>query len=86
MLGNVIVWKPADTQVYSEAIMELFVAGLPDGVINMITVDMVQQPEILFLNIQIFQLHFTGSTGVFRNLWKEKVQYRKVQNLPKNCR
>ena len=73
MLGNVIVWKPADTQVYSaEVIMELFKAvGLPDGVINMITVDGPTAGDIIFKHPDFSALHFTGSTGVFRNLWKE---------------
>ena len=73
MLGNVIVWKPADTQVYSaEVIMELFkAAGLPDGVINMITVDGPTAGDIIFKHPDFSALHFTGSTGVFRNLWKE---------------
>ena len=73
MLGNVIVWKPADTQVYSaEVIMELFkAAGLPDGVINMITVDGPTAGDIIFKHPDFSALHFTGSTRVFRNLWKE---------------
>ena len=73
MLGNVIVWKPADSQVYSaEVIMELFkAAGLPDGVINMITVDGPTAGDIIFKHPDFSALHFTGSTGVFRNLWKE---------------
>ncbi|MAO70979.1 MAG: 1-pyrroline-5-carboxylate dehydrogenase [Flavobacteriales bacterium] len=73
MLGNVIVWKPADTQVYSaNVIMELFkAAGLPDGVINMITVDGPTAGDIIFKHPDFSGLHFTGSTGVFRHLWKE---------------
>ena len=73
MLGNVIVWKPADTQVYSaKVIMELFkAAGLPDGVINMITVDGPTAGDIIFKHQDFSGLHFTGSTGVFRHLWKE---------------
>ena len=73
MLGNVIVWKPADTQVYSaKVIMELFkAAGLPDGVINMITVDGPIAGDIIFKHQDFSGLHFTGSTVVFRHLWKE---------------
>ena len=81
MLGNVIVWKPADSQVYSaEVIMELFkAAGLPDGVINMITVDGPTAGDIIFKHPDFSALHFTGSTGVFPNLWKEiEIKYRKV--------
>ena len=73
MMGNVVVWKPADTQVYSaKIIMELFkAAGLPDGVINMITVDGPKAGDIIFKHKDFAGLHFTGSTNVFRNLWKE---------------
>ena len=73
MMGNVVVWKPADTQVYSAyVIMELFrEAGLPDGVINMITVDGPVAGDIVFKHPDFSGLHFTGSTSVFRALWKE---------------
>jgi 1-pyrroline-5-carboxylate dehydrogenase len=73
MMGNVVVWKPADTQVYSaQVIMELFqAAGLPAGVINMITVDGPAAGEVVFNHPDFAGLHFTGSTGVFRHLWKE---------------
>jgi len=73
MMGNTVVWKPADTQVYSaHVIMELFKeAGLPDGVINMITVDGPVAGDIVFKHKDFAGLHFTGSTGVFRHLWKE---------------
>ena len=73
MMGNVVVWKPSDTQVYSaQVIMELFkAAGLPDGVINMITVDGPVAGDIIFNHKDFAGLHFTGSTGVFRALWKQ---------------
>ena len=73
MMGNVCVWKPADTQVYSAyVIMELFrEAGLPDGVINMITVDGPVAGEVVFSHSDFAGLHFTGSTAVFKHLWKE---------------
>ncbi len=73
MMGNVIVWKPADSQVYSaQVIMELFkAAGVPDGVINMITVDGPVAGDVIFKHKDFSGLHFTGSTGVFRHLWKE---------------
>jgi 1-pyrroline-5-carboxylate dehydrogenase len=72
MMGNVVVWKPAETQVYSaQVIMELFKeAGLPDGVINMITVDGPTAGDIVFSHKEFAGLHFTGSTSVFRSLWK----------------
>lgn len=72
MMGNVVVWKPAESQVYSaQVIMELFqAAGLPDGVINMVTVDGPTAGEVIFNHRDFAGLHFTGSTGVFRQLWK----------------
>lgn len=73
MMGNVIVWKPAEAQVYSaQVVMELFKeAGLPDGVINMITVDGPDAGDVVFKHKEFAGLHFTGSTGVFRHLWQE---------------
>lgn len=73
MMGNVVVWKPAESQVYSaQVIMELFkAAGLPDGVINMITVDGPTAGDVIFKHPDFAGLHFTGSTGVFKHLWKE---------------
>jgi len=72
MMGNVVVWKPADSQVYSaQVIMELFQeAGLPDGVINMVTVDGPVAGEVVFQHRDFAGLHFTGSTSVFKFLWK----------------
>ncbi len=72
MMGNTVVWKPADSQVYSaQVIMELFrEAGLPDGVINMVTVDGPEAGEVVFNHPDFAGLHFTGSTAVFRHLWK----------------
>ncbi len=72
MLGNVVVWKPAETQIYSaQVIMELFqAAGLPDGVINMVTVSGSTAGKVIFEDPNFAGLHFTGSTDVFRTLWK----------------
>ena len=72
MMGNVVVWKPADSQVYSaQVIMDLFkAAGLPDGVVNMVTVDGPAAGEVIFKHKMFSGLHFTGSTSVFRTLWK----------------
>ena len=72
MLGNVIVWKPAQTQIYSaKVIMELFqAAGLPNGVINMVTVSGKDISKVIFEDKNFAGLHFTGSTQVFRTLWK----------------
>jgi 1-pyrroline-5-carboxylate dehydrogenase len=72
MMGNVIVWKPAGTQVYSaKVIMDLFkAAGLPDGVINLVPVSGPVLGDVAFNHKDFAGLHFTGSTGVFRHLWK----------------
>tara|TARA_B100000131_G_scaffold319149_2_gene364444 strand:- start:525 stop:2150 length:1626 start_codon:yes stop_codon:yes gene_type:complete len=72
LMGNVVIWKPANTQIYSaQVIMELFQeAGLPDGVINMITVDGPVAGNVVFSHKDFAGLHFTGSTKVFRNLWR----------------
>ncbi len=72
MMGNVVIWKPAESQVYSaEVIMRLFkAAGVPDGVINMVTADGPEVGEVVFNHPDFAGLHFTGSTGVFKHLWK----------------
>jgi 1-pyrroline-5-carboxylate dehydrogenase len=72
MLGNVCVWKPAETQIYSAAvIMEIFeAAGLPEGVINLIYTDGPVAGDIIFSHEDFAGLHFTGSTKVFQTLWQ----------------
>jgi 1-pyrroline-5-carboxylate dehydrogenase len=72
MMGNVVVWKPAPTQIYAaNVIMEVFIeAGLPSGVINLIYTDGPVAGDIIFSHPDFAGLHFTGSTGVFQNLWK----------------
>ncbi len=72
MLGNVAVWKPAEAQIYSAAvIMEILeAAGLPPGVINLIYVDGPTAGDVIFQHPEFAGLHFTGSTGVFQHLWK----------------
>jgi 1-pyrroline-5-carboxylate dehydrogenase len=72
LMGNVVLWKPADSQVYSAyVVMEVFrEAGLPDGVINFITCDGPVAGDVVFNHPEFAGLHFTGSTGVFRHLWK----------------
>ncbi len=73
MMGNVVVWKPAESQMYSaQVIMELFeAAGVPPGVINLISVDGPVAGDVVFKHKDFGGLHFTGSTGVFRHLWQE---------------
>lgn len=72
LMGNVCVWKPADSQIYSaDMLMQLFrEAGLPDGVINLIYTDGPEAGEVVFNHPEFAGLHFTGSTGVFQHLWK----------------
>lgn len=72
MLGNVVVWKPAVSQAYSAAvIMEILkAAGLPDGVINLVFVSGQVAGAEIFKHRDFAGLHFTGSTGVFQQLWQ----------------
>lgn len=72
LMGNVVVWKPAESQIYSaKVIMDLFrAAGLPDGVINMVTTRGSVAGDVVFNHRDFGGLHFTGSTAVFQNLWK----------------
>lgn len=72
MMGNTVVWKPAETQIYSaKVIMELYKeAGLPDGVINLVYVDGPTTGDVIFNHRDFAGIHFTGSTGVFRHIWK----------------
>jgi len=72
MMGNVVVWKPAETQIYSaHVLMEIFrKAGLPDGVINLIFVDGRVAGEVIFSHPEFAGLHFTGSTATFQHLWR----------------
>ena len=72
MCGNVVVWKPANTQVYAaQMIMRIFrEAGLPDGVINLVYVDGPTIGKVCFSHPDFAGVHFTGSTGVFNNMWK----------------
>lgn len=72
MMGNVVVWKPANTQIYSaHVLMEIFrEAGLPDGVINLVYVSGQDAGEVIFSHPDFAGIHFTGSTAVFQNIWK----------------
>ncbi len=73
MMGNTVVWKPSNTQIYSaRIIMEIFMeAGLPDGVINLVFVSGPVAGKIIFSHPDFAGIHFTGSTSVFQNIWKE---------------
>ncbi len=72
MMGNVVVWKPAATQIYSaNVIVEVFKkAGLPDGVINVIYGDSAMITNTVLESPDFAGIHFTGSTGVFNDFWK----------------
>ncbi|WP_295123698.1 L-glutamate gamma-semialdehyde dehydrogenase [uncultured Chitinophaga sp.] len=72
MCGNVVVWKPANTQVYSaNIIMKILIeAGLPAGVINLVYADGPTIGDICFGHPDFAGIHFTGSTGVFQTMWK----------------
>jgi 1-pyrroline-5-carboxylate dehydrogenase len=73
LMGNVVVWKPSDHQAYSaQVIVDLFKeAGLPDGVINLVYGDPVMITDTVLASPDFSGLHFTGSTHVFKNLWKQ---------------
>jgi len=72
MMGNVVVWKPAPTQIYAaNVLMETFLeAGVPPGVINLIYVDGPMAGNIIFSHPDFAGIHFTGSTSVFQNIWQ----------------
>jgi 1-pyrroline-5-carboxylate dehydrogenase len=72
MMGNTIVWKPSNTQIYAaRVLMEVFQkAGLPDGVINLVYVSGPVAGDVLFQHPDFAGIHFTGSTEVFQNIWK----------------
>jgi len=72
MMGNVVVWKPSNTAVYSaNVLMEVFKkAGVPDGVINLIYPSGPDAAEVVFNHKDFAGIHFTGSTEVFQNIWQ----------------
>ncbi|MBY0536551.1 MAG: L-glutamate gamma-semialdehyde dehydrogenase [Chitinophagaceae bacterium] len=72
MMGNVVVWKPSNTQVYSaKVLMEIFMeAGLPAGVINLIYPSGPDASDVVFNHPDFAGIHFTGSTAVFQSIWQ----------------
>ncbi len=72
MCGNVVIWKCANTQVYSAQMFMRILkeAGLPDGVINLVFIDGPTIGEIVFNHRDFAGIHFTGSTGVFNKMWE----------------
>ncbi len=73
LMGNVVVWKPSDHQMFSaKIIMDIFEeAGVPPGVINLISGDPVMISNMVLDHPQFAGLHFTGSTEVFKHLWQQ---------------
>ena len=73
LMGNVVLWKPSDNQMYTaKIIMDIFEeAGLPPGVINLVSGDPILISEIALSHPEFSGLHFTGSTTVFKELWKK---------------
>ncbi|MEP3207728.1 MAG: L-glutamate gamma-semialdehyde dehydrogenase [Maribacter sp.] len=73
MMGNVVVWKPSDSQIFSaKVIVDVFKeAGLPDGVINVVYGDPVMITKTVLASPDFAGIHFTGSTHVFKELWKQ---------------
>ncbi|MCK4920194.1 MAG: L-glutamate gamma-semialdehyde dehydrogenase [Bacteroidales bacterium] len=72
LMGNTVVWKVSNTQVYSARIIMEFLmeAGLPDGVINLVFVSGPVAGEVIFTHPDFAGIHYTGSTEVFQNIWK----------------
>jgi 1-pyrroline-5-carboxylate dehydrogenase len=73
LMGNVVVWKPSDSQIYSaKVIMDVFEeAGVPAGVINVVFGDPVMITKTVLSSPDFSGLHFTGSTSIFKELWKQ---------------
>jgi len=87
LCGNVVVWKCANTQVYSAQMFMRILkeAGLPDGVINLVYVDGPTIGEVVFNHPDFAGIHFTGSTGVFNKMWetigKNMAMYRSYPRI-----
>lgn len=73
MMGNVVVWKPSDSQVFSaKIIIDVFKeAGVPDGVINVVFGDPAMISDTIFDHVDFAGVHYTGSTFVFKEIWKK---------------
>jgi 1-pyrroline-5-carboxylate dehydrogenase len=87
MCGNVVIWKCANTQIYSAQMFMRILkeAGLPDGVINLLFVDGPTVGKVCFNHRDFAGVHFTGSTGVFNNMWetigKNMAMYRSYPRI-----
>ena len=73
LMGNVVIWKPSDSQVFSaKIIIDVFIeAGVPDGVINVVFGDPVMISDTVFASPDFAGIHYTGSTFVFKEIWKK---------------
>jgi 1-pyrroline-5-carboxylate dehydrogenase len=73
LMGNTVVWKPSVTQTFSAhlTMQVLEAAGLPPGVINLVTGDGLAVSEVLLADPRLAGIHFTGSTATFQHLWRE---------------
>lgn len=73
LMGNVVIWKPSNNQIYSaKVVLDVFrEAGVPAGVINMVMGDSAMITDTILAHPQFSGLHYTGSTSVFNNLWKD---------------
>ena len=85
LLGNVVVWKPSPTQQlaahYTMALLEA--AGLPPGVINLVTGDGQAVSRVALSHPDLAGIHFTGSTGTFQHLWRTVAEYREFRDYPR---
>ncbi len=73
LMGNVVVWKPSDSQIFSaKIVLDVFKeAGVPEGVIQMVMGDPVMITDTVLANSDFSGIHFTGSTHVFKNIWQK---------------
>ena len=86
LMGNTVIWKPSDSQIYStKVIIDLFKeCGLPDGVINVIFTEPVMTSKIIFEHRDFAGVHFTGSTKVFKSIWKDiGININKYRSYPR---
>jgi len=86
MMGNTVVWKPSDHQVFSaQVLMEIFQeAGLPDGVINMVFGDPEMITNTVLESPNFAGIHYTGSTEIFRGIWgKIGAQIKRYKSYPR---
>ncbi|WP_018658594.1 L-glutamate gamma-semialdehyde dehydrogenase [Actinomadura flavalba] len=72
LMGNVVVWKPSPTQTFAAVLLMRLLreAGLPDGVVNLVTGDGRDVSDVLLAHPDLAGIHFTGSTPTFQHLWK----------------